>query len=200
MGKIGKARNKKGNRGKAEFSGEAYEPGLNIKDVHVAWDSCDQIRNRLREGGPVMAPETGLYCDNHTCVINYSLLMPLVIAMEQQERKLPSVYDLRHEETILLRMNKRVGPEIADQVSMDSFQIRKLLSHIKAKVRRKEISAVFRHREFRILSLPHQFYLDIQHEIYMLSTHSEPTSQDTRFQELCLAMDPSLQAMSCSEV
>ena len=63
--------------------------------------------------------------------------------MQQQDRKLPSVYDLRHEETILLRMNKRIGPEIQDHVSMDSFHIRKLMSHIKAKVRRKEVSAVF---------------------------------------------------------
>ena len=63
--------------------------------------------------------------------------------MQQQDRKLPSVYDLRHEETILLRMNKRIGPEIQDHVSMDSFHIRKLMSHIKAKVRRKEVSAAF---------------------------------------------------------
>ena len=140
MGKIGK-RNRKGQKG--EFAGEAFEPGLNIKDIHVSWDGCDAIRNRLREGGPVLAPETGLYCDNSACVKNYSLLLPLCIAMQQQDRKLPSVYDLRHEETILLRMNKRIGPEIQDHVSMDSFHIRKLMSHIKAKVRRKEVSAVF---------------------------------------------------------
>ena len=145
MGKNGK-RSKKGQR--AEFAGEAYEAGLNIANIHVSWDSCDAIRNRLRQGGPVMDPECGLYCDNRACILNYSLLLPMVIAMQHQDRKLPSVYDIRHEETILLRMNKRIGPEIQEQVSMDSFHIRKLLSHIKAKVRRKEVSAVFRQREF----------------------------------------------------
>ena len=127
------------------FSGEAAEPGLCITDVHQAWDSSCDVRQRLRDGYGLMHPTSGLSCDNSVCVSNSGLLLPLLHCMsESSDRKLPSVGDLRSEMMRAFAVNKRVGPDVQSCVAGEAIHVRKLLSFIKAKVRREEVSQVFR--------------------------------------------------------
>ncbi|CAE7754510.1 nipblb [Symbiodinium sp. CCMP2592] len=121
------------------FAGEANEAGLCITDLHQAWDSTCDVRQRLREGQGLMHPNSGLQCDNAVCVLNSGLLLPLLHRMsESSERKLPSVGDLRSEMTKVFAINKRVGADVQSCVAAEAIHVRKLLSFIKAKVRREE--------------------------------------------------------------
>ena len=130
--------------------GESQEPGLDITDVHLVWDGDMEVRSRLRDGGNILHPSSGLICDNAVCALNSPILGPILCTMASSpDRKLPSVTDLRSEMTILMRFNKRLGPDVQTLVLAESIHIRKLLSFVKAKVRRHEVSLAVWH-QFRI--------------------------------------------------
>ena len=127
------------------FAGEAAEPGLSIEGVFEAWDSKGDIRQRLRDGYGMMHTESGLACDNAVCILNADILLPLLHIMSgSRERKLPSVGDLRSEMAKAFTTNKRVGPDVGAAVASEAIHVRKLLSHVKSKARREEVSQVFR--------------------------------------------------------
>ncbi|CAE7840314.1 unnamed protein product [Symbiodinium sp. CCMP2592] len=108
--------------------------------MHMAWDGDMSIRTRLRGGGMLLHEKSGLSCDNHVCKLNRSVLEPILMGMASSaERKLPSLGDLRNEMQIIYRSNNRVGDEVQASVAGDAIHIRKLLSHVKAKVRRHEV-------------------------------------------------------------
>ena len=132
-------------RDKSLNLGEAAEPGLIVSGVNEAWDSSPDVRQRIRDGYGLMHVNSGLSCDNNVCILNSNLLLPLLHTMrDSAERKLPSVGDLRSKMTKVFTMNKRVGPDVAGCVASEAIHVRKLLSHVKAKVRREEVSQVFR--------------------------------------------------------
>ena len=137
------AKNRKGRTSSSSsFRGEAHEPGLDITDLHLQWDGHPEIRARLREGGPFLHPDSGLCCDNRVCVLNAPIIIDMLCHLSSTfEKKLPSVGALRKEMKALYKINKRVGPEIDTIVKQDSFHVRKLLSHVKAKCRRAEYGA-----------------------------------------------------------
>ena len=138
-------RNSKSQANNGGFVGEAAEPGLSIADLHLGWDSSSNVRQRLRDGSGAMHSRSGLSCDNHTCKINNDLLLPILHAMsENSQKKLPSVGDLRSELAKLFTVNKRVGGDIQGLVASEAIHIRKLLSFVKAKARRGEVSKVLR--------------------------------------------------------
>ena len=124
----------------AEWKGESLDPGCSIEGIHAAWDADAELRARLRGGGPVMHEKSGLLCDNYVCTLNKALLLPLLSTMAECERKLPAVGDLRSEMVALYATNKRVGADVQASIAGDSIHIRKLLSFIKAKCRREEVS------------------------------------------------------------
>ena len=124
----------------SEFSGEANERGLDITDIHEQWDACVDVRNRLRAGQSLLHPKSGLSCDNSVCRLNRGILEPVLLGMAGADRKLPSLPDLRHEMSCCYRANNRVGKEVQEQVVGDAVHIRKLLSHVKSKTRRQEVS------------------------------------------------------------
>ena len=80
---------------------------LDISGLHLEWDANPEIRNRLRDGGPLME-KVGE--DIPSAVANVGLLQPMVTRMSLTEtRPLPAVEALRDEvETIYLR-NKRLA-------------------------------------------------------------------------------------------
>ena len=120
--------------------GEAFDRGLDISNIHEAWDADVDIRNRLRGGGGLLHPKTGLCCDNSTCGLNRSLLTPVLLGMSgNPDRKLPSLHDLRHEMSCCYQTNNRVGKEVLEAVMGDAVHVRKLLSHVKSKARRQEV-------------------------------------------------------------
>ena len=120
--------------------GEAHERGMDITDMAQQWDAAPDVRARLRGGDFIMHPQSGLNCDNSICVLNKSLLMPILSGMFASDRKLPCVNDLRREIAACYDLNKRVGPEVDQSIAGDGIHVRKLLSFVKAKCRRGEVS------------------------------------------------------------
>ena len=152
---------------KAQFRGEAFEKGLDIAEIHQKWDADSEIRNRLRGGAmSLLHPKSGLTCDNSTCSLNKGLLTPILMGMSANpDRKLPGLNDLRHEMACCFRANNRVGKEVMEAVAGDATHLRKLLSHVKSKARRHEVSLEARpnNKRFASFSKP-----------YNTSTHTSP--------------------------
>ena len=199
MAPNSKARAKAG----SEFNGEANERGLDITDIHEQWDACVDVRNRLRAGQSLLHPKSGLSCDNSVCRLNRGILEPVLLGMSGADRKLPSLPDLRHEMSCCYRANNLVGKEVQEQVVGDAVHIRKLLSHVKSTTRRQEVSLETRSIfSERLLYIYIYIYIYIYpFKIYTLIKTLSPNkkqpciAQDHDFQELCLALDPSLQAL-----
>ena len=177
---------------------------LDISSIHATWDSTTEIRSRLRDGSTFLHPRSESKTDNNTCCLNKPILLPIVEKMSKSDRKLPGVGDLRAEMTACYTANKRVdNPDDAQAIIWDSWHIRKLLSHIKAKARRGEVST----ESFLIVGL---FSLLLGPFVYLLSISlalslslpvlrvfrccCEP--EDPEFQEFCVLLDPGLQAPS----
>lgn len=115
---------------------------LDIKGLHLEWDSSEKIRDRLRDGGELLEGSTGE--DIPTCVKNEEVLQPLVTKMSlTTTRPLPAVESLRDEvESVYLKNKRGTVPEDMPNVVTLSWRIRKLLGFIKMKVRRREVSSV----------------------------------------------------------
>ena len=119
--------------------------GLDITDIFRAWDADDVIRGRLRDSSSFMHPSSETKCDNMVCILNKGILLPVLSRMSlNSERQLPCVSDLRTEMAQCYEVNKRgTNPEDSATIIGDSWHVRKLLSFVKAKVRREEVSADF---------------------------------------------------------
>ena len=115
--------------------------GLDIQGVHEAWQAEKTLWVRMRDGLPFLHPSTGLTADNRVCILNKEILYPMLQAMGQYvDRRLPNVSNLRAEIQQFLENNKRLQPADVANVPGDAIHIRKLLSFVKAKVRREEVS------------------------------------------------------------
>ena len=117
---------------------------LNIADIHLEWDGDADLRQRLLDGGSVMAP--GPCCEDiSTCLKNRALLAPILTRMASHEsRKVPPIDSLVDEVVLLLGRAKR-GPEMdkqSDAISKTSSAIKKLCGFVKMKCRRREVSTV----------------------------------------------------------
>ena len=118
--------------------------GLVIEGVHQAWDGSQVLRTRMRDGEPFMHPQSGLSADNRVCTLNREILLPMLSAMGSfPDRRLPSIPCLRTEIQAFLECNKRLSPADAANIPGDAIHIRKLLSFVKAKARREEVSIDF---------------------------------------------------------
>ena len=113
---------------------------LDIRNLATEWDANDDIRERLREGGSLLAGGTGE--DIPTTVSNHDVLQPIIVRMSLTEsRPLPAVDTLRDEvEAIYLKCKRGQNPEDVPDVIAISWKIRKLLGFLKMKVRRHEVS------------------------------------------------------------
>ena len=117
---------------------------LDIIDIHLEWDGDADLRQRLLDGGSVMAP--GPCCEDiSTCLKNRALLAPILTKMASHEsRKVPPIDSLVDEILRLLGRAKR-GPETENQsdvISKSSSAIKKLCGFVKMKCRRREVSTV----------------------------------------------------------
>lgn len=109
---------------------------------HTEWDGCEDVRDRLRGGGGLLVDGKGE--DIKVVLSNSSVLQPLVTRMSLcQSRPLPNVDALRDEvEQVYLKNKRGQTPEDQPDVIAISWKIRKLLTYLKMKVRRKEVSSV----------------------------------------------------------
>ena len=114
---------------------------IDLKNLHVEWDSIEEIRDRIREGGDLLIPSKG---ESIPAILsNSSVLQPLITRMSlTQTKPLPIVEPLRDEVEAIFIKNKRAeNRESVPDVVAASWKIRKLLTFLKMKVRRKEVSS-----------------------------------------------------------
>ena len=112
-----------------------------IKGIAQEWDGIIELRDRVREGGPILDPRSvHKQLDINQCVINHALLSPLAACICVAERKLPTIDDLRDELVCLLTLNKRQGEDLVVMVEDTAKHVKGLCTFLKLKVRRKEVS------------------------------------------------------------
>ena len=114
---------------------------IDLKNLHVEWDSIEEIRDRIRDGGDLLISTKG---ESIPAILsNSSVLQPLITRMSlTQTKPLPIVEPLRDEVEAIYIKNKRGGnSESVPDVVSESWKIRKLLTFLKMKVRRQEVSS-----------------------------------------------------------
>ncbi len=187
-------------------------PILDIAEVALEWDPDQDKRARMRDEKSVLKP--GPACqDISTCIQHRGLLIPLLERMAVHDhRPVPQINALKEEVLSLLKVHK-LG--VDSQSSSDStraktaWAIRKLCGFVKGKVRRQEVSTVPRMCNLSIgfshwKLLLHQFstilceFLAGICNTVVLIHSALSTHQVKSFQDLCLILDPMLQAASDS--
>lgn len=114
---------------------------LDISGLSSDWDGSEDIRDRLRDGQGLLKDFKG---ESISAVVdNASVLQPIVTRMSlYQTRPLPNVDNLRDEvEAVYLKNKRGQTPEDQPNVIEISWKVRKLLTYLKMKVRRKEVSS-----------------------------------------------------------
>ena len=102
--------------------------------VSKEWDLVECIRERVRDGGPVLDPNTPpKQEDISVCVLNRDLLYPLLSKMCLAERRLPALDDLRDEVASLLTMNKRQGDELVKEIEDTAYHLKNFVSLLRPK-------------------------------------------------------------------
>lgn len=80
---------------------------LDISSIATEWDSDMTTRQRMRDGGDILHPETGAGEDIPTCVHNKELLAPLLTRMSVSHKKaLPGIHDLTDTVISFLKLSK----------------------------------------------------------------------------------------------
>ena len=133
--------NSKGGGSSAQLAADT----LDITGLAEEWDTCDDIRERLRDGGELIHAEATEE-NVRGCTLSASLLTPLLTRMFLKESKpLPPITALRIEIEKLYVKNKRhTTPEQFNEVVKASWRIKKLCGFVKMKARRSEVSTVTR--------------------------------------------------------
>ena len=112
--------------------------GCDISAIADAWDCDPGLRVRIRDGLQLFRETSDKNYDLRTPANNKALLKPVLNRMRECGRKIPSIDHLRHEVTVLLKLNRH---EISnDDVEHAAWNIRKHAGFIKMKVRRGEPS------------------------------------------------------------
>lgn len=118
---------------------------LDVKNIHLEWDGCEDIRDRLRNGGGllVFAGDKKVGDNIPSEVASASVLQPFITRMSLLDsRPLPAVDGLRDEvEAVFLKNKRGETPEDKPDVIEIGWQIRKMLTFLKMKVRRREVSS-----------------------------------------------------------
>ena len=127
--------------------GTPQEPGqsnaCDIKGLGREWYNQEEVRNRVIDGGPVLAPDTPLKQEDiQVCVMNRDLLSPILSKMcITKNRALPGIDDLRDQVSNLLTLCKRSG-DLVGIVEDTAGALKKLSGFVKTKARRREVSTV----------------------------------------------------------
>ena len=118
----------------------AKGPTVDLNTVHLEWDACQGLRDRLRDAKCLLNTDAKKEESNNACIKNAELLKPLLLRMGTLPKKpLPVVEDLREELQKLLLMHKFT--ENAQDVVFDTaWFLKRLCGFIKMKCRRREPS------------------------------------------------------------
>ena len=119
----------------------AKGPALDIHGIHLEWDGEEKLRERMREGKPILEEGTDKIVDIAVCVKHAEYLVPLLTRMAHLHSKvLPSVEDLRHEMMKFLEVNKRMVDSDVKMIVDSAAHVKKLCGFVKTKARREEPS------------------------------------------------------------
>ena len=124
---------------------------MDVLDLAIEWDACEEVRERLRAGGPLLHPEGGAGEDIKTCTLNKDLLVPMLLRMVKSPKKgHPPIDGLREEIAKLMNKCKRVPVPDFDEMQKLAWRLRHLVCFVKTKARRKEPSTdLLQHLEYR---------------------------------------------------
>ena len=167
---------------------------LDLERISEEWDSSELVRDRMRSSGYLMADSTTE--DIGCCVKEQVVLWPFLTRMSlTRTRPVPAVDALRSEVQAFFLLCKRPASKDDEaEVFRLSWRIRKLLGFIKMKVRRQEVSNApcLYHTRFNIIV----FFLGCCSKSVMAPCLSALASEVPEFQNMCLELDPDLQASS----
>lgn len=119
------------------------EDGLmDVKGLAREWDDTPSIRDRVREGGDLLHPESGPGEDIKTVIVNQEVLAPMVMRMAAVPKRKPHppIEPLREEVAELFKLSKRSTIPTFSDLSKLAWRLRYLVCFVKTKARRKEVS------------------------------------------------------------
>ncbi|CAE7810181.1 ANK3 [Symbiodinium sp. CCMP2456] len=113
--------------------------GCSLDGLAVEWEATPEIRNSLREGKPLIHEVSEKQVDIQLPSKFSMLIRPILVRMNEANKKMPGVDALRVEIKSVLDLTKRLSND-EGEIDKYSWLIRKQLSFIKAKCRRREVS------------------------------------------------------------
>ena len=113
-----------------------------LKGVAEEWDQLPAVRDKVREGHPLMEPpeKEGASCTVKLATRNSEVMGPILVRMAAS--KCPDISPLRAEVEKFYKMNQREVPQ--DVAHGNSWELRSLATFIKRKTARKEPSLAVR--------------------------------------------------------
>ena len=112
------------------------------------WDSSSELRELLRGGKPLIQEVSEKASDIQLPAQYDFLIKPILLRMAQTpKKKMPDINAIRHEIKNILDASKR---DTTDEAMIDRYAwlLRKQLTFVKAKCRRKEVSNVSRSHKY----------------------------------------------------
>ena len=155
------------------------------------WDNSETIRSRLRDGGALVTPlGKGQSVNIQFCVTNYECLIPILAQIGAGSR-LAEIDGLRDAVADTYSANQREAT--TDMIDEDAWTIRDMVSFVKRKTQRREVSLVHQlellvYFVLSPLAVVVEFYCV---PIFLHEGMHEP--KDGTFQSLCLLVNPSLE-------
>ena len=103
------------------------------------WDASEQLRARIRAGNDLLEGSLSDFSINR-CVANLEVLSPVLLRSVACGHKRPEVEGFREEIEAFLLMHQREATD--SHVDDMAWEVRKLLTFLKRKTQRKEVSTV----------------------------------------------------------
>ena len=115
--------------------------GCSLAGLGREWEATPEIRDSLREGKPLIHEVSEKQVDIKLPSKFSAVIKPILVRMAAADKKMPGVDALRAEIQTVLDLTKRLSND-EGEIDKYTWLIRKQLTFIKAKCRRREVSIV----------------------------------------------------------
>ena len=173
----------------SSLGSEGTSGQLDLTGLGAVWDG----EPTLRTGGALFSEVSEKNLDLRTPSAHAPVLKPILVLMKENNKKLPSIDALREEVKAVYQLNKR--EIVSSEVDHAAWGLRKYAGFVKMKCRKSQPSndssrrSIDRHRV-----CTHMCYNHIDYILVPERSACCFGSQDFVFQELCLTLEPALQA------
>ena len=114
---------------------------MNVKGLAKEWDENEVVRERIRDGGDLIHPESGEGEDIKTVVLNQEVVGPMVVRMSASHKKPhPPIEDLTAEVETIYKVSKRHPLPAWTDLRKLAWRLRYMVCFVKTKARRSEPS------------------------------------------------------------